>query len=107
VADNEHAVVMKLRNHDALVETTQGRGQACNKVLIAAMNMAEALACCQPQGAWRPLDGGHPRWRRTHCSIWAAAAFDRGSFLFTGQELQAINVRDGDTRSAAGDLYRA
>ena len=92
VADNKHAVVLKLRNHDALVETTQGRAdKAVMSVLIAAMNMAEALLIVNPKEL-----GGHLKQ-----DIYLAqdALFDmgrrgiiRGSFLFTGQELQAINI---------------
>jgi len=92
IADNKHAVVLKLRNHDALVETTQGRADKdVLMVLISAMNMAEALLLINPQDM-----GGHladeVRQAQDALLEMARRGIHRGSFLFTGQELQAINV---------------
>jgi len=84
--------VLKLRNHDALVETTQGRADKdVLMVLISAMNMAEALLLINPQDM-----GGHladeVRQAQDALLEMARRGIHRGSFLFTGQELQAINV---------------
>lgn len=92
VAENEQAVMIKLRNHDALVEVTQGRGnRQVMDVLISAMNLTEALATLYPKKM-----GGH---LMADISIAQDALLSmgkrgiiRGAFLFTGQELQAINV---------------
>ena len=92
VAENEQAVMIKLRNHDALVEVTQGRGnRQVMDVLISAMNLTEALATLYPEKM-----GGH---LMADISIAQDALLSmgkrgiiRGAFLFTGQELQAINV---------------
>lgn len=92
VADNEQAVVLKLRNHEALVDFTQGRGdRAAMDVLIAAMNLAEAFATLYPERM-----GGHLmediRIAQDALLDMGRRGLIRGSFLFTGQELQAINI---------------
>lgn len=92
VAENEQAVVLKLRNHDALVEVTQGRGdRRVMDVLIAAMNLAEAFATL-----YHERMGGHLmediRIAQDALLDMGRRGLIRGSFLFTGQELQAINI---------------
>ena len=91
VAENESAVIIKLRAHDALLEVAQGRGnRQVISVLIAAMNLTEALATLYP----RKLHGH--LMEDIHAAQDALLnmgkrGIDRGAFLFTGPELQDIN----------------
>lgn len=83
-------VLLKIKNHDAMNEITQGRGKRDNiDIIIAAMNMAEAM-CMMGIGAdWRP------EIRKAQDAIMSMAR--RGlsksdRFLFTGEEMQALNL---------------
>jgi hypothetical protein len=49
VRQSEHAINLRVKNHNALTEVVQGRGDRDQiDVLIAAMNMAEALYRVNP-----------------------------------------------------------
>jgi hypothetical protein len=89
----EHAETMTLRmkNHAALEEITKGRGAKAHiDTVIVAMNMTEALAMIrQDLGAdWRD------EINAAQDALFAMAqrGLAKGRFVFTGPELQAINL---------------
>jgi hypothetical protein len=83
-------VMLKIKNHDAMNEITQGRGKRDNiDIVIAAMNVAEALAMMGVGKDWRD------EIRQAQDAILTMAK--RGlakedRFLLTGQEMQALNL---------------
>lgn len=90
VREHGKAMTLKIRNHQALASMTAGAG--CREdidILIAAMNIAEALAITADLGS------------EYRAEITAAQdaivsmgkrGLDKGRFLFTGPELTAMNL---------------
>jgi hypothetical protein len=83
-------ITLKIKNHDALTNITQGRGTRHDiDVVIAAMNIAEALAMLGIGSDWRP-----------EISAAQQAIFDMGRrglvmadrFVLYGPEMQAVNL---------------
>lgn len=90
--ENPHAVELKIKNHQALFDMLHGDGgRDTVDLLIAAMNMAEALMLVNPTKL-----GGH-LWDEIRAAQSALHAMGkrslaRGVFGFTGPELQAMNT---------------
>lgn len=83
-------IALKIKNHDALTNITQGRGKRGDiDIVIAAMNIAEALAMLGLGSDWR-----------TEINAAQEAIYQMGKrglkhsdkFLFTGPEMQAVNL---------------
>ena len=91
VKSHESAVVLKIKNHQALLDITQGRGsRQVTDILIAAMNMSEALyRVNQDLGA-----DIHEDVRAAQDALYAMCkrGAATGRFVFTGEELQAMNL---------------
>lgn len=87
---HEQAVTLKIKNHQSLLDVTQGKGTRQQiDILIAAMNMAEALHRVSPAlGADYASD-----IKAAQDAIFnmSRRGLEKGSFLFTGPELQAMN----------------
>lgn len=91
VSQVQHAgLALKIKNHDALTNITQGRGKRDDiDIVIAAMNVAEALAMLGLGSDWRQ-----------EVNAAQEAIFNMGKrglknsdrFLFTGPEMQAVNL---------------
>lgn len=91
VAQVQHAgLALKIKNHDALANITQGRGKRDDvDIVIAAMNVAEALG----------MLGLGTDWRQ-EINAAQEAVYQMGKrglkhgdkFLFTGPEMQAVNL---------------
>ena len=85
------AVSLKIKNHSALSDITQGQGDK-NKVdvLIAAMNMAEALYIVNSQLGKEYA----PEIKAAQDAIYnmAKRGVAKGRFVFTGPEMQAMNT---------------
>jgi hypothetical protein len=91
VKSHEGAVTLKIKNHQALLDVTQGRGtRNAIDILIAAMNVSEALYRVNPDlGADIREDiRAAQDALYTMCRRGAAT----GRFVFTGEELQAMNL---------------
>lgn len=91
VSEHEEAIGLKIKNHSALSDVTQGHGDR-NKVdvLIAAMNMAEALYTVNPDlGKQYAVEIKAAQDAIFHM---ARRGVEKGRFLFTDQEMQAINT---------------
>jgi len=83
-------ITLKIKNHDALTNITQGRGTRDDiDIIVAAMNMAEALAMFGIGADWRE-----------EINLAQMAIYDMGKrglklgdrFIFTGPEMKAINL---------------
>ena len=90
--DNSEAVAIKIRNHQAMFEITQGNaGQREFSVIDTAMLMAAGLAHINPNKL-----GGHLMPEIDAAILASLAMFNRahakGVFRFTGPELQIINL---------------
>ena len=90
--ENEHAVPLKIKNHQAMFDMTSGEANRDTvDVLIAAMNMAEALATVNPEKL-----GGHlaAEIRAAQDALHAMGkrSLAKGVFRFTGPELVAMNI---------------
>lgn len=91
VSSTSEAVGLKIKNHQALLEVTQGNGNRDSvDVLIAAMNMAEALYI---------INANLGKDYATEIKAAQDAIYNmakrgvaKGKFLFTGLEMQAINT---------------
>lgn len=82
-------VTLKAKNHSALSEITQGRGNKDQiDVLIAAMNMCEAYAIHGKGIDWIP------EIRQAQDAIFnmGKRGIEKNRFLFTGEEMKAINL---------------
>lgn len=82
-------LMLKTKNHSALSEITQGRGNRDQvDVLIAALNMCEAYAVHGIGQDWLP------EIRQAQDAIYTMSkrGIEKGRFLFTGPELQAVNI---------------
>lgn len=90
--ENEHAVSLKIKNHQAMFDMTAGEANRDTvDVLIAAMNMAEGLATVNYDKL-----GGH-LLREIDAAQDALHAMGKrslakGVFRFTGPELVAMNI---------------
>lgn len=91
VNESGEAVSLKIKNHSALNDITKGDGDK-NKVdvLIAAMNMAEALYIVNPALGKEYA----PEIKAAQDAIFhmAKRGVEKGSFVFTGPEMQAMNT---------------
>lgn len=108
---NEHAINLKIKNHNALTEVVQGRGTRDQiDVLIAAMNMAEALYRTNPDlGLQYSVE---VKAAQDAIFTMTRRGLDKGRFLFTGPELTAMNlgmeVHDAQLEACTiGDLEKA
>ena len=91
MSESGEAVSLKIKNHSALSDITQGQGDK-NKVdvLIAAMNMAEALHIVNPALGKEYA----PEIKAAQDAIYnmAKRGVSKGRFVFTGPEMQAMNT---------------
>lgn len=82
-------VTLKAKNHSALTEITQGRGNRDQiDILIAAMNMTEAYAVHGKGIDWLP----EINQAQEALLNMARRGLEKGRFLFTGEEMKAINL---------------
>lgn len=82
-------VTLKAKNHSALTEVTQGRGNRDQvDVLIAAMNMCEAYAVHGKGIDWL----SEIRQAQDALFNMGKRGLDKGRFLFTGEEMKAMNL---------------
>jgi hypothetical protein len=91
VRTSEHAINLRVKNHNALTEVVQGRGNRDQiDVLIAAMNMAEALYRVNPDLGLQYS----PDIKAAQDALYTMSkrGLERGRFLFTGPELTAMNT---------------
>ena len=91
MSDSGEAVSLKIKNHSALSDITQGQGNKDKvDVLIAAMNMAEALHIVNPQLGKEYA----PEIKAAQDAIYnmAKRGVAKGRFVFTGPEMQAMNT---------------
>jgi len=82
-------VILKAKNHSALTEVVQGRGNRDQiDVLIAALNMCEAYAVHGKGSDWLP------EIREAQNAIYemASRGLENERFLFRGPEMQAVNL---------------
>lgn len=92
VRENEHALGLKIKNHQAMLDMTAGHANRNTiDVLIAAMNMAEGLAIINPDKL-----GGHLseeiRAAQDAIHTMGKRSLAKGVYRFTGPEMQAMNV---------------
>jgi hypothetical protein len=82
-------IVLKAKNHSALTEVVQGRGNRDQiDILIAAMNMCEAYAIHGKGEDWlEEIKEGQDALYNM-----ARRGIEKGKFLFTGPEMKAINL---------------
>lgn len=90
--ENAEAIGLKIKNHNAMLEMTQGHGdRQAFDLLAAAMNMAEGLATVNPDKL-----GGHLeaeiREAQDALHSMGKRSLSKGVFRFTGPELQAVNL---------------
>lgn len=90
VQDTGKAVTLKIKNHQALVSMTQGKGTRDDiDVLIAAMNVAEALVITADlAGEYRQEIKG----AQDAIYTMGQRGLSKNRFLFTGPEMQAMNM---------------
>ena len=82
-------VILKAKNHSALTEVVQGRGNRDQiDVLIAALNMCEAYAIHGKGKDWLP------EINEAQNAIYEMAlrGLETEKFLFRGPEMQAVNL---------------
>jgi hypothetical protein len=82
-------VILKAKNHSALTEVVQGRGNRDQiDVLIAALNMCEAYAIHGKGNDWLP------EIKEAQDALYEMAkrGIDTDKFLFRGPEMQAVNL---------------
>jgi hypothetical protein len=82
-------VILKAKNHSALTEVVQGRGNRDQiDVLIAALNMCEAYAIHGKGKDWLP------EIKKAQDALYEMAkrGIDTDKFLFRGPEMQAVNL---------------
>lgn len=80
---------LKIKNHHALAQMTQGQATRSDvEVLVAALNMAEALAILKVGNDWMAeIEAGQAALRSM-----LIRANQKRKFLFTGPELNAVNL---------------
>ena len=82
-------VVLKAKNHSALTEVVQGRGNRDQiDVLIAALNMCEAYAVHGKGKDWLP----EIREAQNALYEMASRGLEKEKFVFRGPEMQAVNL---------------
>lgn len=82
-------ITLKAKNHSALAEITQGRGNREQiDVLIAAMNMCEAYAVHGKGIDWLP----EINQAQEAVFTMGKRGLEKGRFLFTGEEMKAVNL---------------
>ncbi len=91
VSSTSEAVGLKIKNHQALLEITQGNGNRDSvDILIAAMNMSEALYIINADlGKQYATEIKAAQDAIFHM---ARRGVEKGKFLFTGLEMQAMNT---------------
>ncbi len=90
VREHGKATTLKIKNHNALANMTQGSGSRDDiDILIACMNVAEALAITAELG-----DGYRAEITAAQDALLAMSrrGLERDRFLFTGLELTAMNL---------------
>jgi len=90
VQDTDSAVTLKIKNHQALASMVQGGGNRDDiDILIAAMNVAEALAITAELG-----DEYRAEITAAQDAIYTMSrrGLAKNRFLFTGPEMQAMNL---------------
>ena len=91
ISSTGEAIGLKIKNHQALFDITQGEGNRDRiDVLIAAMNIAEALYMVNSELGKDYAD----EIKDAQDAIYSMAkrGLTKDRFLFTGPEMQAINV---------------
>ncbi len=91
MSESGEAVSLKIKNHSALSDITQGQGNRDKvDVLIAAMNMAEAMHIVNPALGKEYA----PEIKAAQDAIYnmAKRGVAKGRFVFTGPEMQAMNT---------------
>lgn len=80
---------LKIKNHHALAQMAQGVGTRTDvEALVAAFNMAEALAKLRVGSDWaKEIQAGQEALRSM-----LERAVEKKRFLFTGPELSAVNL---------------
>ena len=82
-------LVLKAKNHSALTEVVQGRGNRDQiDVLIAALNMCEAYAIHGKGKDWLP----EINEAQNALYEMASRGLEANKFLFRGPEMQAVNL---------------
>lgn len=91
ISSHGEAIKLKIKNHQALFDVTQGQADRAQvDILIAAMNMAEALHLVNADlGAQYKEEIRAAQDALFHM---ARRGVEKGRFLFTGTELQAMNL---------------
>jgi hypothetical protein len=91
ISQVEHAgLALKIKNHDALTNITQGRGTRGDiDLVIAAMNVAEAMAMLGHGNDWRPEINAA---QEAIYQMGKRGLKQGDKFLFTGPEMQAVNL---------------
>ena len=89
MATHPEAITLKLKNHDALANIVKGQGTRdhCDTV-ICALNITEALAMLRIGDEYREDINAAQHAMLTMCR----RGVERGRFLFTGPEIQAVNI---------------
>jgi hypothetical protein len=91
MSSHSECMSLKIKNHQALFDVTQGNGDRQNvDLLIAAMNMAEALHMVNADLGKQYT--AEIRAAQDALFHMARRGVDKGRFLFTGPELQAMNL---------------
>lgn len=90
--ENEHALSLRIKNHQAMFDVTSGNANRdSSDLLIAAMNMAEALMIVNPEKL-----GGHLseeiRAAQDALLSMCRRSVAKNVFRFTGPELNAMNI---------------
>ena len=90
--ENPHAMGLKIKNHQAMHDMLHGQANRDTvDLLIAAMNMAEALLLVNPEKL-----GGHlaaeVKAAQDALHSMGKRSLSRGVFRFTGPEMQAMNT---------------
>jgi hypothetical protein len=90
--ENEHALGLKIKNHQAMFDMTSGEANRDSvDLLIAAMNMAEALYTVNPDKLGSHL-AGEIRAAQDAIHSMGKRSLAKGVFRFTGPEMQAMNI---------------
>ena len=91
ISSSGEAISLKIKNHQAMLDVTKGEGNKDSvDVLIAAMNIAEALYKINPDlGIDYAVE-----IKAAQDAIYSMAkrGVEKDKFLFTGVEMQAINT---------------
>ena len=110
MANHPAALDLRIKNHDALANITRGNATRGDMdVLISALNMAEAMAILGIGADYR----GEIRAAQDAVLAMARRGIERNNrFLFTGQEMQAVNlameIHDAQIEAATvADLEKA